>query len=116
MTKKCLERDATTCGRATVWLVSLLLAAPAVADLRCGSQLIVEGDSVLKLREACGEPVLRDAGQVSDAEWTYNFGPTEFMVKVLIRDDQVIGFETLGKGYAEPQRSGADGAADDGSN
>jgi hypothetical protein len=74
--------------------------------MRCGSQLVSEGDSVVRLLEVCGEPAVRNTGNTGFTEWVYNFGPAEFMTKVLIRNEQVVGFETLGKGYpqeTEPQ-------------
>jgi len=78
--------------------------------MRCGSELISEGDSVVRLLEVCGEPAVRNTSNDGFTEWVYNFGPAEFMTKVLIRNDQVVRFETLGKGYqqeTEPRSEGA---------
>lgn len=81
----------------------LALAAPVVGAMRCGSDLVAEGDSVLKLLDACGEPTFGDpALYLGTAEWTYNFGPNEFMMKVLIRDGQVERIEELGRGITPP--------------
>lgn len=81
----------------------LLAAGPAAAAIRCGTDLVDEGDSVIKLLEACGEPTLGDpALYLGTAEWTYNFGPTGFITRVLIRDGRVERIEDLGRGVAIP--------------
>lgn len=81
--------------------VLLLLAAPASvqAAMRCGTELITEGDTVLELLNACGEPTIgAPPGPVDRAEWTYNFGPDEFMMRVLIQDGKVERIEELDRG------------------
>lgn len=75
------------------------LSAPAMADsMRCGSHLVVEGDTTGKLRSRCGEPAqitrttlqraplvwfngravyaTYGAIEVPVEIWEYNFGPT----------------------------------------
>lgn len=89
-------------------LAGLLLGAPALAAMRCGSELISEGDSVVRLLEICGEPAIRNTGNSGFTEWVYNFGPSEFMIKVLIRNEQVVEFETLGKGYQQGEEPSRD--------
>ena len=80
--------------------LALLANAPASAAMRCGTELVVEGDSVLKLLEACGEPDMGVAALgPTNAEWIYNFGPDEFMKRVVIRDGQVERIEELGRGF-----------------
>ena len=84
-------------------LLGLAVTVPAYADMRCGTAIISEGDSVLRLLDACGEPTLGDrALYLGDAVWTYNFGPTEFMKRVRIRDGVIRRIETLGRGVVEP--------------
>lgn len=81
----------------------MALAVPAAGAMRCGTELIAEGDSVVKLLEACGEPTIGDPALfLGTAEWTYNFGPNEFMMRVLIRDGQVERLEELGWGIEPP--------------
>lgn len=101
MSRRSILERYRRCFAAAGVLAGLLLASPAFADMRCGSQLISEGDSVVRLLEVCGEPAVRNTGNTGFTEWVYNFGPAEFMTKVLIRNDQVVGFETLGKGYPQ---------------
>jgi hypothetical protein len=101
----------------------LLAAAPAsMADsMRCGSRLVVEGDTSGKLRSLCGEPVaisrrniLRPAAvwihgrrirvgydsiEVPVETWEYNFGPSRLMMRVRLEDGLVTDIDTLGYGY-----------------
>ena len=93
--------------RLTLAFACLLLlavaATPAHADMRCGSEISSEGDSVLKLLDACGEPTLGNPALHSgDTVWTYDFGPTEFIQRVRIRDGVVRRIESLGRGVTEP--------------
>lgn len=88
---------------ATLLMAVTLLARPAHGAIRCGTELVAEGDSVAKLLEHCGEPAIGEpAMAVGTAEWTYNFGPNEFMVRVLVRDGMVERIEELGYGFVEP--------------
>lgn len=93
-------------------LAALLLGAATAAHgaLRCGTELVTEGDSVVKLLEACGDPTTGDPDLYLDtAEWTYNFGPEAFMYRVLIRDGAVERIEELGRGVVQPFDEGDDG-------
>ncbi len=86
----------------------LALAGPAPAALRCGTDLISSGDSVLTLLDACGEPTYGDpAFYLGSAQWTYNFGPNQFMMRVIIRNGKVERVEQLGWGFATPETQGA---------
>lgn len=89
--------------RAVIGPALLMTAIPGVAALRCGTELVSEGESVLKLLEHCGEPASGDpALYLGRAEWTYNFGPNEFMYRVVIQDGEVERIEELGRGVAQP--------------
>jgi len=110
----------------TITLVVLgtaaLLPLPAEADgLRCGSKLVVTGDTRVSVRSKCGEPVdvihktiirrpsfvLRghlyfgDEVAVDAEAWTYNFGPNKFMRRVRFVDGIVEDVDTLDYGYHE---------------
>ena len=87
-------------------VVLMATALPALADMRCGTRLIVTGDSALKMLNRCGKPAVGDSKNLAYGEWIYNFGPENFMIKVTIIDGQVDTFETLGRGYI----TGKDGA------
>ena len=77
------------------------LAVQADADMRCGTEIIQTGDSALRVLEACGKPLAGDPEDVDEGEWTYNFGPDEFMMKVVIMNGKVQRFEQLGRGFQE---------------
>lgn len=84
--------------------LTLALSNPSVASIRCGADLVQEGDSVALLLEACGEPDIGDADILLEygiGEVTYNFGPNEFMVRVKIIDGKVERTESLGYGFVE---------------
>jgi hypothetical protein len=103
-------------------VVSLAMPPLCLADsMRCGSNLIVEGDTAGKLRSRCGEPVaisrralLRPAVvwingrrvhvghgtlEVPVETWEYNFGPRRLMQRVRLEDGLVVAIDTLGYGY-----------------
>lgn len=84
--------------------LALALSNPSAASIRCGTDLVVDGDSVAKLLQACGEPDIGDAEALlafGFGEVTYNFGPTEFMVRVEVSDGKVESTENLGYGFEE---------------
>jgi hypothetical protein len=100
----------------------LFMSSAALADtMRCGSKLIVEGDSSYKARHLCGEPAdivhtsimrrpsymrygrVRYFGdqlvETSVETWTYNFGPNKLMRRLRFVDDMLESIDTLGYGY-----------------
>jgi hypothetical protein len=108
-------------------LFGLCCFAPALADgMRCGSKLVVEEDSVEKVRALCGEPTevtrreilqqpsylrngrvyyLRgDAVLVPVELWTYNLGPNKLMRRLKFVDGRLQEIETLGYGYHQPDK------------
>lgn len=89
--------------RLLVGVVVLTAAASAQGAMRCGTELITEGESVVKLLEHCGEPAIGDPTlYYGTTEWTYNFGPDEFMMRVIIRDGRVERIEELAWGVERP--------------
>ncbi len=97
----------------------LLAAAPAQA-LRCGNNLISEGDSTLRLKQFCGEPAQveqredriaverYDSGRqhyytdyVAEPYeiWTYNFGPRRFINRIEVRNGVIKRITTGGYGF-----------------
>jgi hypothetical protein len=103
-----------------VLLVALLLPAAAPADaMRCGSQLISEGDSIDKVLALCGEPAERrrtwitrqprfeyggrdvpfpGSEDVPVDVWTYDFGSSRLMRRVRMVAGKVESIETLEHG------------------
>lgn len=79
-------------------IILAVLYSQNVWALRCGTELVSEGDRKIEVLKACGEPVLKDywdeetiafqgdntvlmgeKGTHTVEVWTYNFGPTRFM-------------------------------------
>ena len=87
-------------------LIGFTWLLPIKAQMRCGTELIDVGDSLAKVIEQCGEPAVGDPTLVYDfGALTYNFGPNESMMKVIIRQGEVSRIEELGEGFvpgAEP--------------
>ncbi len=103
-------------------LVALLLPAAASADsMRCGSQLVGEGDSIDEVLALCGEPAERrrtwmtrqprfeyggrdipfpGSEDVPVDVWTYDFGSSRLMRRVRFVAGKVESIETLGHGTA----------------
>ena len=101
-------------------LAALLLPAAASADtMRCGSQLISEGDSIDKVLTLCGEPVQRSRTWITRQPrfefggrdvpfpgsedvpvdlWTYDFGSSRLMRRVRMVAGKVESIETLEHG------------------
>jgi hypothetical protein len=96
-------------------------AAYAFDTVRCGSMLVMEGDSREKARRLCGEPadivhttIMRRPSYERNGHviyfgdelvetrvetWTYNFGPNKLMRRLRFVDDRLESIETLGYGY-----------------
>lgn len=93
--------------------ISLIFSIQAQA-LRCGNELILEGDTTAKLLKYCGKPtnkaketatVFRDTGngrikEVKKVEtWTYNFGPSDFYYIISVEKGKVVAINTDGYGH-----------------
>ncbi len=101
-------------------------AAPAVA-LRCGTSLVVEGQSKFEVLQLCGQPTYTDGHveyrpgmsnplaprpldslepnvpyatvrEVYVEEWVYNFGSTQLMPSLVFENGRLIRIRTLGYG------------------
>ena len=104
-------------------VLGALLPGPVQAALRCGSDLVSEGDSRFALTQRCGPPtsVEQVEGRVVNNQvydpylgqyrnvtetlsdpyeiWYYNFGPRRFVAKISVKNGQVIKIEQQGYGY-----------------
>ena len=86
--------------------------------MRCGSDLVLEGDRKIEVLAACGEPatidVWEETKRVRDyrwgrfwnlwetvviEEWTYNFGPSRFIQTVRFENGRVVRVESGGYGF-----------------
>jgi hypothetical protein len=113
-------------------LAALSLAIPCTArgdSMRCDGGIVAEGDSKVDLIGKCGRPTLREVledahgaywldprtiapdgtrrgevGSVSAADeiWTYDFGPSRFMMRATIRQGKVARLESGERGYGAP--------------
>lgn len=109
--------------RTSLFLLLVLVPTFASADsIRCGSQLASEGATQVEVWQRCGEPLSKfsrvevisdeqktknrngtSAGTVRTItrtidEWTYNFGPTNFMQLVTFVDGRLVNVRSLGYG------------------
>lgn len=109
-------------AKITTLLLSCLVMSPAALALRCGSELVQEGDHVIDVQRACGDPVFAEQWleqmpvlyrphvllpyrqewqAVSVRLWTYNFGPRKFMQVIRFENGRVVEVEGLRKGFIE---------------
>jgi len=110
----------SSAARIAALVAVLLLPAAAGADsLRCGSQLITEGDTIEEVLARCGEPVERTrtwirrqprfeyGGQevpfpgqedVPVDLWTFDFGASRLMCRIRFVAGKVDSIETLERG------------------
>ena len=94
-----------------ILLVMAGLAAEAQADsISCDRGIVSSGDSAVDLLLKCGEPEWKDTRAeeldeglggdtrrrtyVTVEDWTYNFGPTQFMRIVTLRNSVVVKVRT----------------------
>ncbi|MES1937210.1 hypothetical protein C27AD_12691 [Salinisphaera hydrothermalis C27AD] len=89
-------------------LAATALSGVAQADsLRCDGRLVTDGDPVVSVLRACGEPSFRDpwwgnapsSGVPPMMEWTYNHGPQRLMNQIVFREGKVIAIRTAGYGF-----------------
>jgi hypothetical protein len=90
--------------------VLVLLATGEAAALRCGNELVSEGDIRPEVLAKCGEPAdrtvyyeKRRVGSVTKIVpvevWTYNFGRQTFIHFLTFENGQLTGIETGGYGF-----------------
>jgi hypothetical protein len=101
-----------------------LSGAPEALALRCGHDVVTSGDSKLEVLKKCGEPMLEErhfeefrkgvdthvekrVGSVVD-EWTYNFGPHDFLYFLKFANGILVDIETGDYGFDSDMDSGLD--------
>lgn len=107
-----------------VFVCCLHMATPALATetatMICKNGIVSKGDFTGDVISKCGEPTgktqreekrfekTKERGGVKEKtvvttvtidDWTYNFGPNEFMHRVLLENGRVTLIESLGYGY-----------------
>ncbi len=104
----------------TVWLLAALaplaLLMPQRAwALRCGTQIVKQGETAAQVRDACGEPFyvghyvgppgvgvetpVEPGAAVTTEAWYYNFGPQRLMVRLEFSGGVLAREQTLGYGF-----------------
>lgn len=93
-------------------------ALEAVDSMRCGSKLVLTGDSKVDILSKCGEPALREKITRStsvkkskskrgsnveehsreDDQWTYNFGPQDFLYTLTFEGSELKSIGRGGRG------------------
>ncbi len=101
-------------------LVGACIAGPAQA-LRCGSDIVGEGDSTFALTRRCGPPTAVERVETrivtegpydyrlnrytteyvipAHELWYYNFGPSRFIARIMVRNGEIIRIDSEGYGY-----------------
>lgn len=99
-----------------VLLVLLAMALPTRAwALRCGTQIVEQGETAVQVRDQCGAPFFMDSyvvrpgvgvntlgpsGTPATTEvWYYNFGPQRLMVRLVFSGGVLAREQTLGYGF-----------------
>lgn len=106
---------------AAILLLGLVAASPAFA-MRCGTKLVVEGDTRSEVAAKCGDPtevvaqrsvfrrpvvwsrgrpyyVGEDFIEIPVESWIYNLGPNKLMRRLRFEGGILTEIETLGYGY-----------------
>jgi hypothetical protein len=99
---------------ASVAMVALLVLAAPALGLRCGNNLVHEGDHVIEVLNKCGEPVWRERWEdevidrrffdtlerqtVVMEEWLYDFGPTRLLHILRFRNSRLESIATGDRG------------------
>lgn len=99
-------------------LVLIALAiAPCAQAMRCGNRLVTNGDREFQVSDRCGAPFWTDRyrtvevigayGPIEQQNsidfdvWYYNFGPRQFMRRLVFREGRLVHEDTLGYGFNE---------------
>lgn len=104
-------------------LASLFVAAPTFATemetMICKNGIVSKGDMPIEVVAKCGEPAQRAQREekrieriwepqgkertalslVTVDDWTFNFGPNEFMQRLLFENGRLVRIESLGYGF-----------------
>jgi hypothetical protein len=99
---------------ASVAMVALLAVAAPALGLRCGNNLVHEGDHVIEVLNKCGEPQWRERWEdevierrffdtlerqiVVMEEWLYDFGPSRLLYILRFRNSRLESIATGDRG------------------
>lgn len=96
-------------------ILSLLLifSTTTAYALRCGNDIVQTGDSQAKVLKLCDKPVMKNkvkkdlkfgnnsASISTVTQWTYNFGPNDFLYILSFENGKLVAISTDGYGYNE---------------
>ena len=104
-----------------LFLALATIALPAdvlAASFNCRGGIISTGDSSMDVLAKCGDPDSKESHQeelserlgdntrqktfITVEDWTYNFGPTQFMRTVVLKNGVVTDVRTGNYGYVNP--------------
>lgn len=95
-------------------LLPLSVNAQQSSTLRCRNGIVSLNDTVAEVLKKCGPPAFQDRREQTFSsghrygrsfevmtvdDWTYNFGPQEFMYQVIFENGRVARIESLDTGY-----------------
>lgn len=107
-------------GACLLCAVLLFLQLPLFAEaqqtgtMRCRNGIVSINDTIPDVVKKCGSPSFQDRREETHSygqphnrsyetntidDWIYNFGPQEFMYKVIFRNGRVARIESLDTGY-----------------
>lgn len=84
------------------------IRSESLDDLRCGTNLVLIGETKLQVRHQCGLPDSRSAypyygrhGVFSEyvEKWTYNRGPEDFVYNFIFRDGRLTDIRRVDRGF-----------------
>lgn len=93
---------------------ALLSSCPAFAvesgSMRCERGIVSPGNVMAEVVAKCGDPTFTTRHQesrgdrerfwtVTVEEWTYNFGPNQFMYNLVFENGRVVRIDSLDWGY-----------------
>jgi hypothetical protein len=97
----------------TLWLCGTGIASETETCI-CRNGIVSRGDILAEVVKKCGEPAqsyqreekrveivrgIKTISTVAIDDWTYNFGPNEFMHRILFENGRVVRIESLDYGY-----------------
>ena len=90
------------------FLTALAYGDDSLNSLRCKGGLVTVGANKLEILSKCGPPASKDTVQRSTGykheyaeqeEWTYNFGPNDFIHTLRLDGSTLIGIRRGARGY-----------------
>lgn len=92
-------------------LIGVSTPAQGTSSLRCDSKVVSAGMLAAEVLAVCGEPDLRDVWAVPGAygygapteQWTYNFGASQLLRVLLIRNGRAEIIDSAGYGFPTPR-------------